>query len=84
MMNIQKQPNGSNCGLYAIANVLAVCLGKNLCKLNGQIHSQCSLQLLSNAKLKMKLPRIMSLYLSDAGDQEEDGAKSKMWRLVPP
>ena len=26
-MNIQKQPNGSDCGLIAIANALAVCLG---------------------------------------------------------
>ena len=33
MMNIQKQPNGSDCGLYAIANVVAVCLGKNPCKI---------------------------------------------------
>ena len=24
------------------------------------------------------------LYLSDAGDQEEDGAMWKMWRMVPP
>ena len=33
MMNIQKQPNGSDCGLYVIANALAVCLGKNPCKI---------------------------------------------------
>ena len=33
MMNIQKQPNGSDCGLYAIANALAICMGKNPCKI---------------------------------------------------
>ena len=33
MMNIQKQPNGSDCGWYVIANALTVCLGKNPCKI---------------------------------------------------
>ena len=62
MVNIQTQPNGCNCGVFAIANATELAFGKDplLCRYDAEVMRIHFLQCLENRKMEhfpLKRPR---------------------------
>ena len=84
MMNCQQQPNNSDCGVFSIANCIALASGYNPCLLHYINHRTNCLHMLMNKQTQVFEHRRRNVYLEDSvvAEIEVDKNRTPKWKVL--